>query len=223
MASRKGAQQIHSPAIQRSDNVTAASLIDNPVVRQLRDAVVEDRNRISDIINDVRQMRTETEERDLRSSPGPPYIPPFPTPISSRSKRPLYDPGRATPPKRFRTGSQQHPDVLYGPVDPDGDPKAIANAAMDLIFGLQPNDVFSSKYVHNQPGTISIRFRNHDAAQRFIESIEADPLLEGQLAFPAGAGSMTPVASPAMGPNRQSTAPNPRDILRGSGRNPRRR
>ena len=120
--------------------------------------------------------------------------------------------------------AQQHPDVLYGPVDPDGSPKAIANAAMELVAGLHPNDVFSAKYAHNQPGVISIRFRNHDAADRFIESMEADPLLEGQTAIPAGPSGVTSLSGSGSGlTSRQSSIVSPHDIIRGVGRAPRRR
>jgi hypothetical protein len=45
-------------------------------------------------------------------------------------------------------------------------------------------DVYSAKYAQNQPGTLSIRFRNYETADRFIESIEANPILDGQTSIP---------------------------------------
>ena len=96
---------------------------------------------------------------------------PLPASFSSHPKRPLDDGSTPPHPKRLRTMAQQHPDVLYGPVDPDGSPKAIVGAAMELIPGLHPCDVFSAKYAHSQPGVISIRFRSHDTPDCFTERL----------------------------------------------------
>ena len=38
----------------------------------------------------------------------------------------------------------QYVDVLYGPVDSEGDPTMVANAAMDLICGLYPTNIYSA-------------------------------------------------------------------------------
>lgn len=123
--------------------------------------------------------------------------------------------------KRSRTLGQQNADVLYGPVDAEGNSRTIAKAAMELVSGLHPLDVFSAQYAPGQPGIISIRFKSHDAADRFIESMEAEPLIEGQAAIPVHTG-------PSPGPNigaisRQPSGLSPRDIIHGVGKNQRHR
>ena len=202
----------------------ATNLAENPVVEQLRAAVVEDRVRITDMVNEVHTLRADIDGQRVQKTPPLQLIPPLPASFSSNPKRTL-DGGLAPPrPKRLRTMAQQHPDVLYGPVDPDGSPKAIAAAAMELITGLHPSDVFSAKYAHNQPGVISIRFRSHDTADRFIESMEVDPVLEGQTAIPAGLSASTSLSGAAPGlVSSQSSKLAPQDIIRGVGKAPRRR
>ena len=217
-------QQMHSPAVRVSDSIAAVALVDNPVVQQLRSAVVEDRNRITDMIADLRQLRTDLDgqstHRPAALLPIPPLpIPPIPA-FNFRQKRPLDD--RSSPPrtKRFRAASEayQLADVLYGPVDTEGNPKAIACAAMEIVDGLNQDDVYSAKYVHGQPGVISIRFQSQDAADRFVAAMEVEPILEGQTAVPAG------VSTPGQGiVSRQSSGPSPRDIISGVGKSPRRR
>jgi hypothetical protein len=217
-------QQIHSPALLTSDSPTASDLVDNPVVQQLRSAVVEDRIRISDMVGELHQLRTDIERQISRAAPSLPLIPQLPAPFSPRPKHLLDNRSPPPRPKRLRTETQQNADVLYGPVDPDGAPRVIASAAMELISGLRPNDVYSAKYAQNQPGILSIRFRNHETADRFIESIEENPILEGQTAIPAGLGGMGSMLGSGPGAiSRQSSGRTPQDIIRGVGRATRRR
>jgi hypothetical protein len=207
-------KQIHSPAVAN------ANLVDNPVVQELRSVVIEDRNRITEMGARITDMANEI--RHLRSDSGdsrrPPSIPPIPTlpPVSySHPKRPVEDYFTTGQAKRARSSQNPNPDVIYGPVDTDGNPKTIACAAMEQVPGLHPNDVFSAKYTHQQ-GYISVRFRNHESADRFMESMDVDPLYEGQTATPAGPGTAGAIS-------RQTSRLTPREIILGVGKNPRRR
>ena len=46
--------------------------------------------------------------------------------------------------KHLKTAGQQNPDVLYGPVNTEGNPWVIACAAMELIPGLQVDDIYGA-------------------------------------------------------------------------------
>ena len=217
-------QQVHSPALQSSE-LASSSMVDNPVVQQLHTALLEHRVRITELVSEMRQLKADAGGRDAHCLPSIPSIPSLPsTPLSSRPKRPFEDQAASPSTKRHRPGSQQQQDVLYGPVDPDGHPKTIANAAAQLITGIHPGDIFSAKYVNNQPGFISIRFKNSDSADRFVDSMERSPILEGQTAVFAGHGMMSPMAGPALVPSYGlASGLTPQDIIRGAGKTPRRR
>ena len=218
-------QQVHSPALQTSDSITSSSIVDNPVVLQLHSVVVEDRLRITELVNEIRHLRADIDRQRTRTaSPALPFIPQLPAPLPSRPKRSLED--RSEPPraKRLRTESQQHPDVLYGPVDREGNPRTIANAVLGLIPGLQQKDVYTAKYAHNQPGILSLRFRNHVVAERFIDFIDKFPILEGQTAIAAGpVGTPSISASGLGGENGPSSGLTPQEIIRGVVKSPQRR
>lgn len=219
-------QQMHSPAVLASDSITATSLVDTTVVQELRSAVVEDRLRITEMVDELGKLRDDIESQNSRGPSGVPFIPQLPPPYSSRPKRLLDDQSSAPLPKRLRTDGQPFADVVYGPVDPEGTPRVMAEAAVGLISGLHPEDVFNAKFA--QRGYISIRFQDHGPANRFIESITEAPLLEGQTAVPAGLRTRGASAAGAAGSrmgesSRPSPGLSPLEILRGVGKSARRR
>ena len=197
--------------------IQSTNLVDNPVIKQLHAAVVEDRTRITDLVGAVQRVEKDITDRNVNSYPLPP-IPSIPPSSPYVPTRPLDDPPLPAP-KRLRTSGQQYVDVLYGPVDSEGDPTMIANAAMDLIRGLHPTDIYSARYAPGQQGVISIRFRDHAKADRFMSAIDEKPLLQGQTAIPAGDST---TGRAGLG-NRQPSAPTPLDIIRGVGKSARRR
>jgi hypothetical protein len=184
---------------------------------------VEDRNRISELVSALRKVEKEVADRNLSVARQPEALPLIPTipplsPLPSVRTRSLDDP--VTPPnKRFKPSGHQVVDVLYGPVDSDGSPRAIAKAAMDLIHGLHPSDVLSARYAQGQPGVISIRFGDSQKADRFLSAIDERPLLQGQTATLAGERDSVSSGYGA----RQSPVPSPLDIIRGAGKSSRRR
>lgn len=188
--------------------------------------MVEDRNRITDLVSELRRLRADVDGLHYREPPSIPIplLPQLPPPLSS--KRSLDEP--ATPPqaKRYRMEAPQYTDVLYGPVNAEGNPRTIANAALGLIPDLSSEDVFSAQYAHNRRGVLSLRFRDQTSADRFISFIANQPLLEGQTAVYAGAAGSNSVSG--SGPEaivRRSSGLTPREIIRGPqpGKSPRRR
>jgi hypothetical protein len=192
------------------------SLVENPVIRQLHTAVVEDRNRITELVGSMQKMECEFVQS---ASQALPLIPAIPASATVPMPHALDD-SVMPPPKRLKTAGQQNPDVLYGPVDTEGNPRAIAKAAMELIPGLQLNDVYSAQYVPGQMGVISIRFRDHDKADEFMTAIERKPLLQGQTAVPAGAPARPPAGRGNVGSvgQQQPAIQSPIDIIRGVGK-----
>ena len=219
-------QQIHSPARLLPDSITAGTLVEQPAVQQLHSAVVEDRHRITELVDELRHLKTEVDGLRYQVPPSVPFIPQLPPTLSSNTKRALDGPSTPPPAKHFRSGAPQYTDVLYGPVGEEGNPRTIANAALGLIPGLSSSDVFTAKYVHNERGVLSLRFQDPASAERFVSFIERRPLLEGQTAVYAGLGGSSSVSGsgPGVVDRRASVFP-PRDAIRGPqpGRNPRRR
>ena len=150
--------------------------------------------------------------------PSIPIIPPL-SPLPSVRTRPLDDPVMPAN-KRFRPSAHSK-DVLYGPVASDGNPHAIAKAAMELIDGLHPSDVFSAQYAAGQPGVVSIRFRDQVKANHFVSAIEERPLLQGQTAVLAGVVQFRD--GDTSGITGGQHTPSPLDIIRGVGKSSRRR
>lgn len=203
------------------NSLTLGGLVESPVIQQLHSAVVEDRNRITELVSALQRVENQMENtnKTLQTSSLPlPVIPAVHPSVSPMPTRPLEDPVMP-PAKRFKTLGQRYPDVLYGPVDSDGSPRAIANAAMRLITGLQESDIFNARYAPGQPGVISIRFRDHAKAGRFMSAIHLNPLIQGQTAVPAEDG----VGAENIGQRQQAPSLTPLDIIRGVGKTPRRR
>lgn len=201
------------------NEIRGTSLVDNPVIKQLHTALVEDRDRITELVSAVHRVEKAVTAKVPEDRPLP--VPPLPSIPSSPphvSRRPLEDPSMPAP-KRLRSSGRSYVDVLYGPVDCDGIPSAIANAAMELTRGLQPSDVFSAQFVPGQPGIISIRFRDYTKADRFMTAIEEKPLLQGQTAIRA----MDAAPFGLRSGRNQGPTPSPLDIIRGVGKSTRRR
>ena len=200
---------------------TLEGLVASPVILQLHSAVVEDRNRITELVAAV--QRVEKQIGDKPSAPLVlPHIPSIPPSQAAPSlpKRALDSP-IMPPQKRFAASGQDGGDVFYGPVDTEGNPREIAEAVMEMVSGLQPVDVYNARYAPGQPGVISIRFRNGVKADRFIAAIAANPPVNGQTAVRAGAPLHQGVSAPQMGHHQQRRTP--LDIIRGVGKSSRRR
>ena len=54
-------QQIHSPARLLPDSITAGTLVEQPAVQQLHSAVVEDRHRITELVDELRHLKAEVD------------------------------------------------------------------------------------------------------------------------------------------------------------------
>lgn len=196
-------------------------LVESPIIKQLHAAVVEDRNRIVGLVSAVQRLENGEMDKEIAVNRDTlPGIPVLPSSATTRPSRALEDPVVSAP-KRFKSSAQPYTDVIYGPVDSNGNPSAIAGAAMELIPGLQPNDVYSARYPPGQPGVVSIRFRDYVKASHFISAIEREPLLEGQTAVMAE-GTAREGARLGNMSNRQPGL-SPLDIIRGVGKSARRR
>ena len=164
---------------------TLEGLVASPVILQLHSAVVEDRNRITELV--VVVQRVEKQIGEKASAPLVlPHIPSIPLSQATPSlpKRALDSP-IMPPQKRLAASGQDGGDVFYGPVDTEGNPHEIAEATMEIMSGLQPADVYNAQYAPGQPGVISICFRSGVKADRFIAAIGANPPVSGQTAVRA--------------------------------------
>jgi hypothetical protein len=212
-------QRSHAPAAEPS--LSPSALIENPAFKELHAAVVEDRHRITALSRTVDSVRREVNER-AEDTHALPLIPPLPTTFAPPQKRFLEEPF-VPPSKRSNPGLHQSNDVLFGPVDPNGDARAIANAAVDLIDELDRSDIYTAKYAAGRPGVISIRFRNSEAAEVFLMAVGAAPSLDGQTAIRAGENTPTRRSATPGVISRQSTPLSPHDIITGVKKGLRRR
>lgn len=200
-----------------ASQVPSFNLSADPTFRQLHTAVIENRQRLQ-VMAELPSPSTPLPSVAVPAAvlPAPPPLPAIP------ARRPLNDAFMPAG-KRARVAARASTecDVLYGPVNPNGDARAIAGAAMEMVDHVTPGDVRNAIYAPGRPGTISIRFKEYPKALVFTTSVQASPPVAGQYARFADAtyppsnpvdiiqGNANPTAS-------TSTAANPIDIIRGT-------
>lgn len=154
----------------------------------------------------------------------PPAPPPLPTIPAIPARRPANDAFMPAAKRARGTGRPSTDcDVLYGPVDPNGDARIIANAAMEVVDHLAPGDVRNAIFANGRPGIISIRFREYSKALVFITAIQSSPPIPGQHAQFADATNIATLSNaisiiqgtPVASTSAAATA-NPIDIIRGA-------